>query len=660
MIRVGVDYYPEHWDPSMWESDVRLMKESGVNVVRLAEFAWSRMEPAEGRFEFEWLDRAIALFESRDIAVVLGVPTMTPPTWLIRRYPDALPVLPEQHLSNPGVRGHRCYNSPSMRERTRIIAERMAERYGGREAVIGWQTDNEFSLHMCRCESCKTGFVSWLKKKYGTLEQVNREWGTVVWSGEFTEWEQIALYQTSERYFNPSLLLDFRRFQSESVVSFQQIQVEAIRSRCPGQFITHNAWSAPLPLDYAALYEPLDFAAIDYYPATSPDKAASNPYSGALLLDRTRGFKKRNFWVMEQLGGPPGSWMPIWRSPYPGALRAYAWQSVSRGADGVVFFRWRSGIAGAEQFWHGLIDHSNVPGRRFAEFQQFCREANRLSDRIFGTVPNNQVGILYDFDSHTALQLQPQAEGLDYYEHIKSIHRAVLKLGIGVDIVHGRTPSLDGYRMLIVPALFVADRRTAEWLEAFVEEGGIVIATPRTGVKRPNNQIYMEMLPGPLSRLFGVQVGEYDAIGMDAHGIKDRQGRQYGCLHWNDLLEIRDAEALAVYSGDFYDGTPAVTVRGSGKGKAVYIGTYPDEEYYREFFATLAEEGGIEYTRDLPEGVHISRREREGETLTFVLNLSRETRTVVLAGPCTGLLRGEEVQGELVLGPYELEVLTGS
>lgn len=657
MISIGVDYYPEHWDRELWEQDANLMRESGVNVVRMAEFAWCRMEPEEGRFDFDWLDDAINLFQQSGISVVLGVPTMTPPTWLTQRYPDVLPDLPGQSLSRPGVRGHRCYNSPSMRRFTRIITERMAARYGKHPAVIGWQTDNEFSLHMCRCSPCKNGFIAWLRSKYGTLERLNRDWGTVVWSGEFSDWEQIGLHETSERYMNPSLLLDYRRFQSESVVHFQRIQVEEIRKRSEGQWITHNTWAAPLPLDLAALYQELDFASIDYYPASSPDKAASNPYSGALLLDLIRGIKGKNFWVMEQYGGPPGSWMPMWPSPYPGFIRAFAWQSISRGADGVVFFRWRSGVAGAEQFWHGLIDHGNVPGRRLAEFRRFAEEAGALSDRLSGSRVVNEAAILYDFDSHTALQLQPQVEGFDYYEHMKVVHRSLQKLGIGADILHTPDQIDSRYKLLVIPSLFVTGEVAAAKIRDFVEQGGTVVATPRTGVKQTNNQCHMLQLPGPLADLFGVRVAEYDPVGTIMHTIRDESGNRFACDLWNDLLETSSAEPIAWHAESFYKGTPAVTRNRLGSGQAYYVGTFPEEAYLRTLFGKIAGEIGLEEWTDLPEGVHLSQRKRGTETFVFVLNLSRETNEIRLKRPMMSLLTGTITAENLELEPYGVEIL---
>lgn len=385
-VQMGVDYYPEHWDESMWEPDIKLMKETGVKVVRVAEFAWSRLEPTEGNYQFEWLDRALNLFHQYDLQVVMGTPTATPPRWLTTKFPDVLPVFANGETFHPGVRGHRCYNSTSLREYGSRIILRLAERYSEHPAVIGWQTDNEFGMLDCHCDACNTAFRAWVQAKYGTLDEVNAEWGTVVWSGEYSDWNELTVPLGGSPHQNPSFLLDFQRFQWDSVVAFQTAQINILRMICPEHFITHNFHSYPQRLDMYAVGADLDVAAFDYYPNTSPTKQETTPYSGALSLDVTRGIKRQNFWIMEQLSGSPGCWMPMWRTPYPGLIRAYAWQAIARGADTVVHFRWRSATSGAEQFWHGLIDHSNVPGRRLAEFTQLCHEVNRLSDKLQGTM----------------------------------------------------------------------------------------------------------------------------------------------------------------------------------------------------------------------------------------------------------------------------------
>jgi len=655
-VQIGVDYYPEHWDESMWEPDLKLMRETGVKIVRVAEFAWSRLEPTEGDFQLAWLDRAIDLFHQYGLQVVIGTPTATPPRWLTTKYPDVLPVLADGHIFQPGVRGHRCYNSPSLREYGSRITRILGQHYSGHPAVIGWQTDNEFSMIDCHCEHCNMAFRDWVKDKYQSLEKVNSEWGTVVWSGEYSNWDELTLPFGGSPHQNPSFLLDFHRFQWDSVVALQQSQIDILRLVCPEHFITHNFHSYPQRLDLYAVGEELDVASFDYYPNTSPSKQETTPYSGALSLDLTRGIKRQNFWIMEQLSGSPGCWMPMWRAPYPGFIRAYAWQSIARGADTVVHFRWRSSVAGAEQYWHGLIDHSNVPGRRFAEFSQLCSEVNLLGDRLKGTTLKNEVAILHSHEQMVALHIQPQAEGMDYYDNIKQYHRSLTKLGIGCDVIEWRQP-LAGYKVIIAPSLYLLDEEAAGRLEDFAAAGGTLIITNRSGVKNINNIAVMQQLPGLLSHAAGVRVDEYDPIGKEIHVVVDEQGQPYESSQWCDLLTPTTAEPIAWYGDDFYSGIPAITVNAFGKGEVYYFGTHVEECYWSVLLGTMAEKHNLFHFPDLPDGVQASIRTGESGTFLFLLNLDRKPQTVSLPRAYNSLLDGSPRSEQLHLDPYGVEIL---
>ena len=655
-VQMGVDYYPEHWDPHLWEQDAKLMADSGVRIVRVGEFAWSRMEPADGQFEWSWLDQALDTLHRNGLQVVIGTPTMTPPHWLIDKCPDILPVLPSGQLYHEGVRGHRCYNSPSMRTYSARIVQKLSERYVRHPAVIGWQTDNEFSFTDCQCTACSEAFREWVRTRYNTLEQLNQAWGTVVWSGEYSDWEQVTPPYGGSPFQNPSFLLDYSRFQSDSIVAFQTMQIEIIRHNCPDHFVTHNFHSYPQKADQYKIGQDLDFASFDYYPNPSPNKTDTAPYSGALSLDLTRGIKRRNFWIMEQLSGPPGCWFPMWRTPQPGFLRAYSWQTIARGADAVVHFRWRSATIGAEQFWHGLIDHSNVPGRRFKEFQQLCTEVNSLGERLQGSTLQNEVAILHSHDQLNALRIQPQAEGLEYYENIKVWHRALTKWGISTDVIHS-SEALDGYKIIIAPHLYLLDENTAERLQAFAADGGILVLTHRTGVKNDNNRCVMASLPGMLSACSGVRVTEYDPVGGDQIQIRDEKGNIYTASQWADVLELDTAQAIAVYADQFYAESAAVTQNNWGKGAVYYVATQPDEAYLSQLLQTIAEQCGLSEIHSLPDGVQVTTRSGPNGTFRFILNLSPESVSIPLQASYTSALDGTIQGTRLELGPYDIEIL---
>ena len=655
-VQVGVDYYPEHWDETMWEQDAALMQTTGVKLIRVAEFAWSRLEPENGRFDFAWLDRAIDIFHRYGIQVVIGTPTNTPPRWLTSKHPDILPIQHNGDTVQPGVRGHRCFNSPSLLQYSIRIVSELAKHYSKHPAVCGWQIDNEYWLLECHCPSCNTKFREWAEARYASLKELNDAWGTVVWSGEYSDWSEITTPLGGTANQNPSFLLEYHRFQSDSALRFQRKQMEVIRQYAPRHFITHNFHSYPQKMDIHLIGAELDFASFDYYPNTSPDKTATGPYSGALSLDLTRGIKRRNFWIMEQLSGPPGCWFPNWRTPYPGFIRAFSWQTIARGADTVVHFRWRSAIQGAEQFWHGLIDHSNVPGRRFKEFADLCREVNSVAAQLEGTTLRNDTAILYSSDQLIALGNQKPVDGFDYYENIKAWHRALTKLGIGVDVIHTKE-ALEGYKILLVPHLYLLDDHLAGRIEQFAASGGTVILTHRSGVKDHLSVCHMQPLPALLSNCAGVVVSEYDPIGNDVHHIRTSDQKQFTSTQWNDLLEPVTAEAIAWYADDFYEGVPAVTRNRYGNGTVYYVGTQPDDAYMERLIQEAAEGADLPYYENLPEGVQLSVRQNETKAYLFVLNLSRQEAVIDLGYSYVSLLTAGKQPPTLVLPPYGVEIL---
>ena len=362
-MKTGVDYYPEHWDKSLWEQDADLMKKSGVSLVRMAEFAWSKMEPEEGVYDFAWLDEAVKLFEDRNIEVILCTPTNCPPLWLYEKYPEVLQVGRDGKRQEAAIRGHRCYNAPVYRIFVEKFVRKMGEHYQNMANLAAWQIDNEVEAGFCCCDSCAEKFREWLKEKYGSLEAVNKAYHNEVWSGSYSAWSQVhpPLGDRPVTQYNPAYMLDYQRFMSDSTIDYVNFQQRLLREYFPQTPITTNTWFCDHMPDFYKLFDKLDFCSYDNYPATVlPEEGY---YSHAFHLDFIRGVKQKNFWIMEQLSGTPGCWMPMAPTVKPGMIKGYGMQAFAHGADAVINFRFRSAVGGAEMFWHGLIDHSNVPGR---------------------------------------------------------------------------------------------------------------------------------------------------------------------------------------------------------------------------------------------------------------------------------------------------------
>ena len=631
-MRIGVDYYPEHWDKKMWSEDARLMAVTGVKLVRLAEFAWCRLEPSDGVFDFDWLDDAVRIFADHGIDVVIGTPTNCPPRWLCEKHPDILPVGDNGKTNPIGIRGHRCMNSPVFREYAGRIVDRLAAHYSNFGNVIAWQIDNELEANICYCETCTDKHREWLKNKYGTIEALNRAYGNVVWSGEYSSWEQVdpPYGGYNPAWLNPAYMLDLRRRAAEDVTEFAEFQAGIFRSHIPGAKITTNTWFCSNMPAFRELFADLDFVSYDNYPATGIPDDYEDIYTHAPHLDLMRGIKRKDFWIMEQLSGGIGCWMPMQKTTRPGMIKGYALQAFAHGADTVVHFRWRTANTGAEMHWHGLIDHSNVPGRRFAEFAELCREAEGLAD-LRGTELHADVAVLFSPESEAAFKLQPQTDGFSYMEQIKLIHQAFARYGVNVDIIDEHE-DISQYKIVCVPALYIVNDDTVSRLYSFARSGGTVVITARSGVKDSNNNCIMEQLPTVYKELAGCHVSGYDPIGWSRAKLRFTDGEVFVCRQWCDILEPDTAEALACYDSDFYAGKPAVTVNRYGSGTAYYIGTVGERRMYEKLAKTMLDDSGIPYIAELPENVEVTVRTGNGVTAMFVFNNSGSEKTVCLDG----------------------------
>ncbi len=622
MIKIGIDYYPEHWPPALWEEDAARMERLGVHVVRVAEFAWSRLEPEEGRFDFSWLDEAIAVLSRHGMKVILGTPTNCGPMWLYHDHPETLQRGRSGQPSLTGIRGHRCMQSPTFRRYAGRIVEEMARRYAGRPEIFAWQIDNELDSNHCTCPACTAGFRDYPREKYGTLEALNEAWGTVVWSGEYSAWEQISI-QTEEGcladWYNPARMLDYERYAAACTADYVRFQAELIRRYDPAAVITTNScFPAHMP-DFHQEFAPLDVASYDNYPPVRLPEDPEALYSNAFALDFVRSFKQQNFWIMEQLGGPMGGWSPITPAMEPGMLEGYALQAVAHGADLISFFRWRTACTGAEMFCHGLLDHDNRPNRRLEELERLCRRLEGLPE-LNRTTLHSQVALLYSSEQEFALKNQRQSEGFAYWTQLRLFHNACMSLGVNVDVLPETAP-LESYRVALVPTHFITDPQVVANLEAFAQAGGTVVITNRSGVKdKHGNCVLGQPLPTLLRKLCGCTVAEYDAIGPSTQQITTSQGSTYRVTSWCDLLTPETAEVWARYTGRFYAGTPAITRNRFGKGWAYYVGAVGEKALYRALLLEIFPRQGIHAMDMLPVGVEVTERTGPGGSYRFIFN----------------------------------------
>ncbi len=676
-ITLGVCYYPEHWKEELWESDLRRMLELGIEVVRIAEFAWNKFEPVEGIFTFDFFDRFMERANKSGIKVIFCTPTATPPVWLTEKYPEVLNASKDGTLYRHGLRRHYNYNSEVYRAFTARIVEKIASHYCAHPAVIGWQIDNELNCetNVFYSEADHKAFRTYMKDKFKDLDTLNDAMGTVFWNQTYTSWDELFLSRpTVNGVSNPHLSLEEKRFISHSTISYCRLQSDIIRRYMrKGQFITTNGVFGHVD-SHEMTDTALDFITYDSYPNFAFDfDAVADPGMQGGFFDRNSSWNLTNtrsispiFGIMEQQSGA-GGWDARMRqpAPKPGQMRLWSMQSIAHGADFISYFRWRTCWVGTEIYWHGLNDYSNMPNRRLEELKRIRDDVKKLGD-VTGAEFKADIALVRDYDNlwdaeqdrwHGPLQ-QFSEYGWFYAAQKNHVPMDILYLHNNGSIKSG----LDGmkkYKLLIYPHATILIRETAELLKAYVEQGGILVMGARTGYKDEYGRCPMRPMPGFAEELCAVRVIDYTHVGptdSPEYAVWDAETTEAPIF--NDILEAQNgAKVLAYFKGNYYDGAPALTANSLGSGTAYYFGAGFSMDTAGVFLKKLGFTQPYAHMVELPETIELAVRKKGGKTYLFVLNYSASDAEINLKLPMTDLLTKKKLSGLTMLEKYGVMVL---
>ncbi len=677
-VLLGAAWYPEQWPESEWEPDLKRMEAAHIHLVRVGEFAWSTMEPQEGDWHWEWLDRAIAAAGKHGIVVVLGTPTAAPPAWLTQKYPQTLRVDNDGKRDEHGNRQQFSFADVKYRELARDVASRMAERYGHNPNVVGWQIDNELSATSFDDEA-KEQFHTWLKAKYGTVSELNKRWWTSYWSQTYNDFDQIPVHEKGE---NPALLLDWRRFVTDTWVSYTQNQVEPIRQHSDlRQFITTNTMGWFDGFNAYKEHAGLDLAAWDDYIDSDHFDWADN----AARHDLTRGYKGRNFWVMET---EPAfvNWRKINTPLAKGQTRELAWQAIGHGADAVEYWQWRAALNGQEEYHGVLVGADGLPAPVYAEVAQIGGEFEQAGAALSSTVPVAHVALINDFDSRWAIDFQRHNQQFDPVAEMVAFYRPLREQSQGVDVIGldagGPDVPLAKYKLIVAPGLNVLTQTQADKLLAYVRAGGNLLLGPRSGMKNYDDGLNPQLQPGPLAEALGAKVTQFYAIDqpvpvtvdsvqfiyspdLNAPAIVDSGARTQGTANiWAETLATTSpqAQVTATYgsSNGWLDGQPAIVTRQVGKGSITYIGAWLDENSLSHITGMVLSRFTRQFIPSVPAGVEVCVRSGRGHSVVVLINHSEKPATVALPAAlgARSLLAGSQITGGSVTLPkYGVAVL---
>ena len=625
----GAYYYPEHWDESQWECDLKQMHELGFEFTHFAEFAWAQLEPQEGVYDFSWLDRAVALAAKYDLKVVMCTSTATPPVWLSRKYPEILLKSEDGTVQDHGARQHASFASPVYRKLAYRMIEELARHYGNDSRIIGWQLDNEPAVQFDYNQAAEEAFREFLKEKYHhNIQELNAAWGTAFWSEVYSRFEEITLPKTSQMFMNHHQILDYRRFAAKQTNDFLNEQCRLIKKYAKNQWVTTN-YIPDYDKGHIGGSKDLDFVSYTRYMVYGDNEGigrrgyrVGNPLRIAMANDFFRPVDG-TYGVMELQPGQV-NWGSINPQPLPGAVRLWLWSVFAGGSDFICTYRYRQPLYGTEQYHYGIVGTDGVtvtPGGR--EYEQFMKEIRSLrkdyrpKEDKPETYLKRKTAILWNPENYWSIDRQKQNATWNTFAHVDKYYRTLKSYAAPVDFI-SEEKDFSQYPVMIVPAYQLADKELVARWKKYVEEGGNLVLTCRTAQKDRFGRLPEAPFGSMIDELTGNHMEFYDLLLPQDPGQVKMDGKVYTWNTWGEILQPGASnEVWATYTNEFYEGKPAVTFRKLGKGSVTYIGVdSSDGALERQVLDKLYSRLQIE-VMNLPYGVTMEYRNGLGIVLNY-------------------------------------------
>ena len=644
----GGDYNPEQWGREVWEEDMRLMAQAHINIVTLNVFSWASLQPDEDTYDFARLDEIMQLVRANGMKVCLATSTGAHPAWMAKRHPDILRTEKNGMKRKFGGRHNSCPNSPTYRKYAARLAEKLAERYQDYDNIVAWHVSNEYG-GACYCENCEKAFRVWLKKKYGTIEEVNRSFDTAFWGHTFYDWDEIVLpnllsehfmddVTERERTMFQGISLDYMRFNSDSILDCFRLEYDAIKKFTPHLPVTTNLMVAYKGLDYQKWARAMDFVSWDNYPAES-----DSPDQIAFYHDLMRGLDGQKPFVLMEQTPSTTNWQLYGRLKRPGEMRLMSYQAAAHGADAIQFFQIRRSIGACEKFHGAVIDHAGRDDTRvFREVEQLGDELEQLGDVFLEGRTPAEMAILFDWDNWWALEYSAGPSiRMKYLDAVRDYYTAAYESNVPVDII-GVEDEFNSYKIIIAPLLYMTKPGIDKKFRDFVKNGGIFVTTYFSGIVDEHDLVIQGGYPGRLRDILGIWVEENDALPEGEKNSFVYKGNLYPAEILCDLMHLEGAEALSVYEKDFYQEMPVITRNRLGQGYAYYVGTRSNREFYHKFLEDIFTEAKITETMITPKGVEATIRVRDDRKILFLMNHNKENKQITLNDDYTDLLTGKE------------------